>query len=68
VIGTPISEVYPKENEALQRPIAAEYLLISKVPVLRYKSQSSKWNRLFFPERNKTMSALSQCNDYRRSK
>ncbi|GAB5098524.1 DNA-processing protein DprA [Caballeronia sp. HLA56] len=60
VIGTPISEVYPKENEALQRRIAEEYLLISQVPVLRYKSQSSKWNRLFFPERNKTMSALSQ--------
>lgn len=60
VIGTPISEVYPKENEALQRQIAEEYLLISQVPVLRYKSQSPKWNRLFFPERNKTMSALSQ--------
>jgi len=60
VIGTPISEVYPRENEALQRRIAEEYLLISQVPVLRYKSQSPKWNRLFFPERNKTMSALSQ--------
>jgi DNA processing protein len=60
VIGTPISEVYPKENAALQRRISEEYLLISQVPVLRYKSQSPKWNRLFFPERNKTMSALTQ--------
>src|SRR5258706_7015244 len=60
VIGTPISEVYPKENAALQRRIAEEYLLISQVPVLRYMSQSPKWNRLFFPERNKTMSVLSE--------
>ncbi|CAE6863589.1 hypothetical protein R75461_08121 [Paraburkholderia nemoris] len=60
VIGTPISEVYPKENTALQRRISEEYLLISQVPVLRYKSQSPKWNRLFFPERNKTMSALTE--------
>lgn len=60
VIGTPISEVYPRENASLQRQIASEYLLVSQVPVLRYKSQSPKWNRLFFPERNKTMSALTQ--------
>jgi DNA processing protein len=59
VIGTPISEVYPRENAELQRLIAAKYLLVSQVPVLRYKSQSPNWNRLFFPERNKTMSALS---------
>ena len=60
VIGTPISENYPRENIDLQRRIAQEYLLVSQVPVLRYKSQSPQWNRLFFPERNKTMSALTQ--------
>jgi DNA processing protein len=60
VIGTPISEVYPKENAELQRRIAEQYLLISQVPVLRYKNQSPQWNRLFFPERNKTMSALTE--------
>lgn len=60
VIGTPISEFYPRENIELQRLIAKEYLLISQVPVLRYKSQTPQWNRLFFPERNKTMSALTQ--------
>ncbi len=60
VIGTPISEVYPKENARLQRRIAEEYLLVSQVPVLRYKAQNFKWNRLFFPERNKTMSALTE--------
>jgi DNA processing protein len=60
VIGTPISEIYPKENAELQKRIAQEYLLISQVPVLRYGDQSPQWNRLFFPERNKTMSALTQ--------
>ncbi|KVZ44401.1 DNA-processing protein DprA [Burkholderia ubonensis] len=60
VIGTPISEVYPRENADLQRRIAAEFLLVSQVPVLRYKSQTPQWNRLFFPERNKTMSALTE--------
>jgi len=60
VIGTPISEVYPRENASLQRQIAEEFLVVSQVPVLRYKNQSSHWNRLFFPERNKTMSALTE--------
>jgi DNA processing protein len=60
VIGTPISEVYPKENSELQRRIASEYLLVSQVPVLRYKSQGPNGNKLFFPERNKTMSALTE--------
>src|SRR5690606_35708634 len=59
VIGTPISEVYPKENKDLQRHIASNYLLVSQVPLLRYKSQGAHINRFFFPERNKTMSALS---------
>lgn len=60
VIGTPISEVYPKKNIELQRRIASDYLLVSQVPVLRYNAQGPRGNRLFFPERNKTMSALSQ--------
>ncbi|WP_198086265.1 DNA-processing protein DprA [Variovorax sp. E3] len=60
VIGTPISEVYPKENAELQRRIAEEFLVVSQVPVLRYKAQGPNGNRLFFPERNKTMSALTE--------
>lgn len=60
VIGTPISEFYPRENMELQQLIAKEYLLVSQVPVLRYMRQTPQWNRLFFPERNKTMSALTQ--------
>jgi DNA processing protein len=60
VIGTPISEAYPRENQALQEEIARDYLLVSQVPVLRYARQDYRWNRGFFPERNKTMSALTE--------
>lgn len=60
VIGTPISEAYPKENATLQRRIASDFLLVSQVPLLRYKAQGAHVNRFFFPERNKTMSALSE--------
>jgi DNA processing protein len=59
VIGTPICDSYPPENASLQERIAREFLLISQVPVCRYYSQSIQQNRLFFPERNKTMSALT---------
>lgn len=59
VIGTPISEHYPKENAALQRKLAEEYLVISQVPIYRYSQQTYRQNRLFFPERNVTMSALT---------
>jgi DNA processing protein len=60
VIGTPISECYPRENRGLQDLIAREHLLISQVPVCRYASQGPHINRLFFPERNVTMSALCE--------
>jgi DNA processing protein len=60
VIGTPIDQVYPKENNVLQEGIAQNYLLISQVPVFRYSKQDYRRNRTFFPERNKTMSALTE--------
>jgi DNA processing protein len=60
VIGTPLNRVYPKENSALQDRIAQNYLLISQVPVYRYSKQDYRRNRGFFPERNKTMSALTE--------
>jgi DNA processing protein len=60
VIGTPLSRVYPKDNAELQRKIAREFLLISQVPVKRYERQDYPRNRLFFPERNITMSALTE--------
>jgi len=60
VIGTPLGVYYPKENEPLQRRIADKYLLISQIPVLRYASQHVPQDKLFFPERNVTMSALTE--------
>ena len=60
VIGTPLSHVYPKAHAALQHDIAERFLLISPVPVKRYESQDYRRNRLFFPERNVVMSALTE--------
>ncbi len=60
VIGTPLSHAYPRDNADLQREIASHFLLISQVPLLRYESQDYRYNRQFFPERNKTMSALTE--------
>ncbi|THK36763.1 DNA-processing protein DprA [Ensifer sp. MPMI2T] len=60
VIGTPLNHVYPKSNASLQERIARDYLLISQVPLERYEAQNFRVNRFFFPERNKTMSALSE--------
>jgi DNA processing protein len=60
VIGTPLGVYYPPENRDLQDRIARDFLLISQVPVLRYSKQAVPQNRLFFPERNVTMSALTE--------
>jgi DNA processing protein len=60
VLGTPITSCYPAENAALQKRIADEFLVISQVPIVRHSRQSAHGNRFFFPERNATMSALTQ--------
>lgn len=60
VIGTPLGEYYPKENRELQDFIAKEHLLISQIPVLRYEVQPFPQKRHYFPERNATMSALTE--------
>jgi len=60
VLGTPITGYYPPENKALQQRIADDYLVISQVPIVRYSRQTFRGNRLFFPERNATMSALTE--------
>lgn len=60
VLGTPLTKYYPKENKDLQNLIAEKHLLISQVPFYRYSKQGIRGNRLFFPERNKTMSALTE--------
>lgn len=60
VIGTPLGQHYPPQNRELQERIARDFLLISQVPVVRYARQTPHTNRLFFPERNLTMSALTE--------
>lgn len=60
VIGTPLSHQYPKQNCELQQTIRDNYLLISQVPFQRYLEQDYRSNRIFFPERNITMSALTE--------
>jgi DNA processing protein len=60
VIGTPLHEVYPKMNIDLQKHISRSFLLISQVPFYYASQQDFRRNRFFFPERNKTMSALSK--------
>ena len=60
VVGTPLGHIYPKAHRELQEQIATAHLLISQVPLLRYEQQAVPHNRLFFPERNITMSALTE--------
>lgn len=58
VLGTPLTHASPAENAALQAEIAERFLLVSQVPVLRYLERPAD-RRKFFPERNVTMSALT---------
>jgi len=62
VLGTPLSKSYPKENATLQRFISENFLVISQVPVKHYEQQDYRKNRFFFPERNATMSALTEAS------
>jgi DNA processing protein len=60
VIGTPLNRTYPSENAELQRRIGNEFLVVSQVPILKYhQAKNPKVNSYFFPERNVTMSALT---------
>ena len=60
VLGTPVSEAYPRENAELQRQLARDHLVVSQVPVYRYSKEDYRTNRGYFPQRNHTMSALSE--------
>lgn len=60
VIGTPLGQYYPKENAELQNHMAEKHLLVSQIPVLRYDVQPFRQKRYYFPERNATMSALTE--------
>lgn len=60
VIGTPLDITYPKENTGLFQEIVQNHLVISQVPFIKYANQEFNGKRLYFTERNKTMSALSE--------
>lgn len=60
VIGTPIDQAYPKENQALQDKVARGHLLVSQVPFYRYKTEPFSAHRYYFPQRNETMAAISE--------
>ncbi len=62
VIGTPIDKFYPKENKELQELIAKNHLLISKVPLFRYKKENFSSHKFHFPRRNIIMSAISEAS------
>lgn len=62
VLGTSITDVYPKPNRALQREIGDRFLVISQVPMLLYSKRDYRYNRIFFPARNVTMSALTDAS------
>lgn len=59
VIGTPIDEVYPRENRDLQSAVANDGLLLSQVPFYRYSKQPFETKRYYFPERNELMAAVT---------
>ena len=42
VIGTSLSDIYPKENTSLQPHIERHFLVDSKVPLIRYESQDHR--------------------------
>ena len=60
VLGTPLCHVYPKAHARLQCEIADRFLVVTPVPLIRYESQDYRLNRLFFPERNIVMAALTE--------
>lgn len=53
VLGTPLDQVYPKTNTALQHQIMREHLCISQFPA------GAPIHRKNFPMRNRTMALLS---------
>lgn len=60
VIGTPIDECYPRENQKLVDAMLEENgLIVSQVPFYRYHVQPFKTKRYYFPERNELMAAIS---------
>ena len=59
VTGTPLSDCDARTDARLQRQIAAEFLLLSPVPILAWQEQEAQRPRVFYPERARTMAALA---------
>jgi DNA processing protein len=53
VLGTPLDQVYPKKNAALQAEIMRDHLVVSQYPI-GYPVQPKN-----FPQRNRTMALIS---------
>ncbi len=56
VLGTPVDEVFPRQNEALQNLIAREHLLVSEF------APGSAVSRGNFPRRNRTMALIADAS------
>ena len=56
VLGTPLSDVYPKEHAELHRYIGQKHLLISQF------AEGTKTDSAHFPARNRLMALLSHCS------
>jgi len=56
VLGTPLDQVFPRQNEALQRRIAQEHLLVSEFP------PGSAVSRGNFSRRNRTMALIADAS------
>lgn len=52
-LGTPLSEAYPKSNQALLKLIKAEHLALSQF------AEGTPARRTSFPQRNRTMALIS---------
>jgi DNA processing protein len=60
VLGTPLSDCYPPENQSLQQRLALGQLLISHVPFVLHANRPVQANREFFLQRNAIIAALSE--------
>jgi len=56
VLGTPLDQVTPSSNKALQKSIGNDHLLVSQFPVGQTVSKGN------FPQRNRTMALLSNAS------
>lgn len=62
VLGTSITDSYPRQNAEMQRHIGEHHRVISQVPIIHYAAKDWRMNRRFFPERNITMCALTDAS------